>query len=96
MRTGDLTLVSTKNIDLTNTRVDAKNGKRVTGEDCQTNILGIPLGLPTLQTAIDRALEIGGGNIMLDEAAYVKNDSYILFGKHCIIAEGAVINTSVK
>jgi len=68
VRVADLTLVSTKNIDLSNAHLDARRGVRVTGSDCVFWILGlIPLGVPNLETAIDDALVKGGGNVMVDQ-----------------------------
>lgn len=95
-RFADLTLVSTKNIDLSNTKFNIKDGRRVTGEDCKMIFLGIPLGYPTLQEAVDDALEKGGGNLMIDQVSYVKGFSLIIVGQTCILAEGTVINVNEK
>ena len=66
-RIADLTLVSTKNIDLSSTSLDIRTGQRVTGQDCVYSVFGlIPLGVPNLQEAVDDALEKVGGNIMVD------------------------------
>jgi len=94
VRTADLTLVSTKNIDYTDMNVNMKQGKRYKGEDCTYTLLGIPLGqvMPNLKTAVDDALQQGGGNIMLDEVTYVKGAWYILGTMSCYDVEGTVLN----
>lgn len=97
VRVADLTLVSTKNIDLSNTQLDARKGMRVKGEDCAYAILGlIPLGIPNLQEAIDNALEKANGNIMIDEVTSYKGFYFILASQSCIEVEGTVINISKK
>lgn len=91
-RVADLTLVSTKNVDLNATQLDARNGTRITGEDCAIALLGLlPLGVPNLQGAVDDALEKGGGNIMVDEVTYAKGYYFILFSQSCIEVEGTVL-----
>ncbi len=91
-RVADLTLVSTKNIDLSNAQLDVRQGKRVKGEDCAIILLGIlPLGTPSLETAIDRALEKGNGNVMVDQVTYFKWAYFILATQSCIEVEGTVL-----
>ena len=84
VRVADLTLVSTKNIDLSQARLDVREGKRFTGEDCRF------FGLPNLEEAIDEALEKGRGNILVDQVTYQK----IKFLQSCIEVEGTVLSTS--
>ena len=94
-RIGDLTFVSTRNIDLTHVNLDMQHGKRVKGSDCKFAILGIiPLGLPTLQGAVDDALQKGGGNVMIDQVTYISNYWFVLFSRSCIRAEGTVLDTT--
>ena len=93
-RIGDLTFVSTRNIDLTHVSLDMQQGKRVKGSDCKYAILGIiPLGLPTLQGAVDDALQKGGGNVMIDQVTYISNYWFVLFSRSCIRSEGTVLDT---
>ena len=74
VRVADLTLISTKNIDLSNAKLDIRKGKRIKGEDCAIALLGlIPLGIPNLEEAVDDALEKGKGNVMVDQVSYRKN-----------------------
>ncbi len=76
VRVADLTMVSTKNIDLSDTQLDSRKGQRQTGEDCHFNLLGlIPFGLPNMEEAVDKALEKGKGNVMVDEVT-----EYEIFG----------------
>ena len=87
LRVADLTLVSTKNIDLRDTRLDVRTGERFRGEHCV-----FLFSLPNLEEAIDDALEKGGGNIMVDQVTYQK----VYFLTRCIEVEGTVLNTSVE
>ena len=90
-RIADLTLVSTKNIDLSDTQLDARKGQRQTGEDCRLFLLGIPFGLPNLKEAVDEALEKGKGNVMVDEVTEVKNTWIVLGNIICYHVEGTVL-----
>jgi hypothetical protein len=93
-RIGDLTFVSTRNIDLSNADIDIRKGRRVKGKDCKYALLGlIPLGLPTLQGAVDDALDKGDGNVMVDQVTSSSNFWFILVSQFCIEAEGTVVRT---
>jgi hypothetical protein len=97
MRTADLTLISTKNIDLSDTRLDAKLGQRQTAKDCVFILLGmIPFGVPNLETAVDRALENGKGNIMIDEVTWQEWYTVIVGRVECIRVEGTVLTAPTK
>jgi len=96
-RIGDLTMVSTKNIDLSDTQLDARTGQRQTGEDCRFNLLGFPIfGLPNLEEAVDEALEKGKGNVMVDEVTEIKDIWIILGTVICYHVEGTVLNAPVS
>lgn len=96
VRVADLTLVSTKNIDLSDTQLDARKGQRHKGEDCRFVLLGlIPFGLPNMEEAVDKALEAGKGNIMVDEVTEYKNIWFLIGGLSCIDVEGTVLNAPV-
>jgi hypothetical protein len=86
VRVADLTLISTKNIDLSQTKLDMREGKRFKGEDCRF------LALPNLEEAIDDALEKGGGNIMVDQVTYQKPGFFM----SCIEVEGTVLNSQAR
>jgi hypothetical protein len=93
-RIGDLTFVSTRNIDLSHVTLDVRQGKRVKGNDCKFALLGlIPLGFPTLQSAVDDALDKGQGNVMIDEVTYISNYWFVLVSQQCIRVEGTVLDT---
>lgn len=85
VRVADLTLVSTKNIDLSDTRLDIKAGTRQEGKDCVFFVM------PNLKNAIDKALEAGGGNVMVDQVTYVEPG---FFYYNCIRVEGTVLRTN--
>jgi len=93
-RIGDLTLISTKNIDLSNVSLDVKSGKRVTGEDCAVWPLFIPIRIPTLEAAVDDALQKGGGNIMIDQVTYQSAYTWIIAIYTCIRTEGTVLDST--
>lgn len=93
-RVADLTLVSTKNIDLSNVTVDVRKGQRHTGEDCKVWPLGIPIAVPTIEAAIDQALEKGGGNLMIDQVTYLSQYTWIIASQICMRVEGTVVNTT--
>jgi len=93
VRVADLTLVSTKNIDLSDAQLDARKGQRQKGEDCRFVLLGlIPFGLPNMEEAVDKALEAGKGNVMVDEVTEYKNIWFVIGGLTCIDVEGTVLN----
>ncbi|UYD60287.1 hypothetical protein OPFAMLBM_00288 [Aeromonas phage avDM12-TAAL] len=54
-RVADLTVASTKNINLDNGKFEY--GNRVTGTDQRGILFGIPVGIPEVKTAADRAIE---------------------------------------
>jgi hypothetical protein len=92
VRVADLTMVSTKNIDLSDTQLDARKGQRQTGKDCRFNLLGlIPFGLPNMEEAVDKALEKGKGNVMVDEVTEYENYWVVLGFVSCINIEGTVL-----
>jgi hypothetical protein len=94
-RIGDLTFVSTRNIDLSHVSLDVRSGKRVEGADCKYALLGIiPFGTPTLEGAVDDALQKGGGNVMIDQVTYQSLYYFILVSQSCIKAEGTVLSTT--
>ncbi len=90
-RIADLTLVSTKNIDLSDTQLDVRTGQRQTGEDCRLSLLGITFGLPNLKEAVDEALEKGRGNIMVDQVTELKVTWIVLGHIMCYQVEGTVL-----
>jgi hypothetical protein len=94
-RVADLTLISTKNIDLSNARLDVRDGQRVEGKHCVYALLGLlPLGVVNLEEAIDDALERGGGNILVDQVTYQSIIYFVLASQECLTVEGTVLQTA--
>jgi len=92
----DFTAISGKNVNLSNIKVDKTMAKgRTTGEDCQHIVIFIPTsGPPTLDEALDRALEAKQANLLLD-AVVRHNWFYIpyIYGQECWKAEGVAYDT---
>jgi len=86
----DYTMISSKNVDVSG----VKQGDRQSGEDCVYHILFIPLGQPDMKNAIDRVLEKGKGDILIDIVFSTKSWTAILFGESCYIVEGTVSQTA--
>ncbi len=92
----DLTAISSKNVKLDPLKLDPARSKgRATGEDCSYIIVIIPTGgPPTIDEALDRALESKGANILTDA---VVTWSYFYFpyiyGWSCWTAEGDAYDT---
>ncbi len=89
MRIVDFTVISSKNV-----KVPTKaRGQRVTGKDC-TFVVFVPIGIPNMKEAIDRAIESGGGDYdaLVDGVVYQDNYSFII-GQMCFRVEGTPINT---
>ncbi len=88
MRIGDFTVGSSKNISQL-----SQKGDSVTGEDCSTSILFIPVGgatMPNFKTAMDRALERAKGDVIADVVLWESNVVTLLFNQHCFKVEGKV------
>ena len=92
----DFTAISGKNVNLSTLKIDPKKNKgRTQGEDCQRIIIFIPTsGPPTLDEALDRALEAKRANLMLD-AVVDWHSFYIpyIYGETCWKVEGDAYDT---
>lgn len=92
----DLTAISSKNVKLDPLRVDPARSKgRVYGEDCTHIIILIPTGgVPTIDEALDRALESKGANLLTD-AVVTWSSWYIpyIYGQTCWKVEGNAYDT---
>lgn len=86
----DFTAISTKNVKVPGG--DAK-GKRVSGEDCVW-IVYMPLGVPNMKEAIDRAIESAGPeyDALIDGVVY-QTQWWAFIGQMCFKVEGTPINT---
>ena len=68
VRTHDFTMISTKNVILGSDTMKSKGTYE--GEDTRSIIIFVPLGEPSIKEAADRAMERGGGNLMLNVVLY--------------------------
>jgi len=85
-RVADLTVMSSKNIS---TLEGAQNMGTFEGQDCRSAMTG---QMPNQEEALDRAMEAGKGNAMIDAVIYYKPANCI-FDSHCWEIKGTVIKT---
>ena len=78
IRTGDLTLIATKNISSTR---QAEVRGQYEASDCKV------FGIPNVKEAIDRTIEKGNGNALIDAALYQD----VGFFQNCFRAKGTVV-----
>jgi len=90
IRLTDFTVIGTKNFKVPE---NVQIGERVRGEDCAPIILVFPLGTPNLKEAIDRAIEKGGGDVLIDAVIYSEFSSFVIFIQQCFVVEGTVGKT---
>lgn len=96
IRLGDLSLMSTKNVNLDEVDLDTlPQQKGIEGEDTKFVLLFIPFGIPHLEDAVDDALEKGGGDLIADAVIYSKGWWFII-GETTLSVKGTVINTKGK
>ena len=93
------TIASTNNVQTAN----LKKGNIIEGEDCITDILGIPIGSMNdrISRAVANALEAAHSSGQPAEALInveisMRNWTVILFGQSCVIARGQPVSTSSK
>ena len=93
----NLSLVSTRTVDLENVSMDPRKGQRVTGDDCGYALLGIiPFTVPNLEDAVDDALEQGQGNVLVEAESTASFFHAILFSQSCIEVSGTVLKIPEK
>ena len=95
IRHGDFTVLSNRLIDTHNFNLNIKDRKKVTGEDVSRIIIFIPTsGPPTLEGAIDDALDKSGGDVLTDAVIYYW-DFYIpcIYGEKGWQVKGTAIKT---
>ena len=62
---------------------------RTTGESCRWWVLGLTLGVPSMQEAIDDALaHAGASGVLADVDLVSEHPVYGLAGKHCYVVSG--------
>lgn len=88
----DMTIATSKNIDLNNVNQYATlPNARVKGENSTHIITIIPLGFPSVKEAIDRAVEQNGSNCVgLSNVVFYQTEWYIplIYGRITVTAEG--------
>ena len=90
IRLVDFTIISTKNVDLSNGANFKRAQSRVEGTDSVSIIIFIPIGMPNMKEAIDKAIESVPGAIALLDGVVTYKWWYIpyIFGKSMYIVEG--------
>lgn len=90
----DFTVVSNKNVDMK--IKDTAKGSRVTGEDHVWWILSIPLGTPSLEEAVDRAIESAGPgyDALMDGVIYSEFYFYLLAARSGYKVVGTPVKTA--
>lgn len=98
-RLGNMTIVSTNNVDGLNVDITSKN--RVTGKSCAHNAMGIPWGdlQNKLQIATDNAIDNGRkaglkGDVLVNAKINVRAWSAIVYGQNCLIIDGDLVTLS--
>lgn len=95
-RLGDFTVLSTKNVDLSNFSTQTETGTdRVKGEDVSHIIIIFPNKIPNLKEAIDVAIE-ENNSYMLSEAV-IKYEYFIvpyIYGQTKYVVEGHPVRRS--
>lgn len=93
----NLSLVSTRTIDLERVSLDPRKGQRVTGDDCGYALLGIiPFTVPSLEDAVDDALEQAQGNVLVEAGSTASFFHAILFSQSCIEVSGTALKIPEK
>lgn len=96
-RVADLTVVSTKNIDVNNIDLNKVSQKKnVVGKDSKWFFLVVPVTAanPTIYKAVDNALSKGNGNLMINTVIYGETSFFFPFIKISYTAKGTIINTN--
>ncbi len=95
LRQANFTVLSTKTVEIS--RIDLKKVdlvKNRQGKSSRLWFLFIPFGgPPTLEDAVDRCLENGGGDFMTSSVFYTNNWSILLFSYGSWIVKGDVGNS---
>ena len=94
IRTADLTLMATGNVNVDHVDLDGLPRQPAKGSDSTYVILGlIPLGSPSLEEAVDRALQDAGGDLLTDVVVHVCQYSFILFNVIKVEVAGQAVRT---
>lgn len=86
----DFTIVSTKNLDVSQLSTYKRSIERTEGEDMRQIIIFIPTGQPNAETAIDKAIESVPGAVALLDGVLIYKWFYIpyIYGESKYVIEG--------
>jgi hypothetical protein len=89
-RVTDFTIISSKNVDLSEIGKYQRGSVRVEGEDVAHIIIFIPTGIPNLKEAIDRGIEAVPGAVALVDGVVYMTNFYIpfIYGQNKYTVEG--------
>jgi hypothetical protein len=94
IRHGDFTVLSSKMIRTSEFELSkADRARGIKGTDIAHIILFIPTGTPTLEDAINDALDQGGGDVMTDAVVHSWSWWALLYGQSGWTVEGDVVRT---
>jgi len=82
----DFTALSSRNAN-----IPGERGERVEGEDMVTIILFFPTGQSNIKTAVDRAIEKAGADLLVDGVISQKCWDVLLFGQCGYVVEGTPV-----
>ena len=78
-RMASWTVISTRNVALAEVDLDKMpTAHDVDGYDMKWHILGIPLGVPRIEGAVDDALSKGNGDLVTDAVLYQESRPWLL------------------
>ncbi len=91
-RLGDMTMITTKNVDLSRMNEFVRTGNRVTAKDRYTTLLAMPLGSASIEEATDKAIEQVPGGVALIDVVMREGGWYLfLIGRKGYRVEGEVL-----
>ena len=95
-RIGQLSVVTTRNVNLAEVDLDkAPTERMVVGDDTVFILVFIPFGIPTLQDAVEDALAKGGGDVMTDVTVH-RRWWWFIVGQEWIEVTGDVVKTRAR
>jgi hypothetical protein len=88
----DFTIISTKNVDISRLG-EFQRSERVEGVDTRYIIILIPTGNPSIEEAVDRAIESVPGGVALIDGVLTNKFYYIpyIFGENKYVVTGTVL-----
>ena len=93
-KTTHLSLVVPEGVRFTTRELDAATKRvNIQGDSIRPIILIFPLGVPSFQQALNKALVEGRGDVMKNFSVTTETRWFILFGYNRITVQGEVVNT---